>query len=68
MDRINGVPIYRGTNLSPAESAALDELINKADRIVRGRRGNVSCWCGARVINGHHCENGHMQNRCLVLS
>lgn len=21
------------------------------------------CWCGARVINGHHCENGHLQFR-----
>jgi len=67
VDRINGVPIYRG-NLSAAESAALDELITKADRIVSARRGNVSCWCGARVINGHHCENGHMQNRDGVLS
>lgn len=25
----------------------------------------VLCWCGAKVINGHHCENGHLQNREL---
>jgi hypothetical protein len=21
------------------------------------------CWCGAQILNGHHCTNGHMQNR-----
>lgn len=20
----------------------------------------VLCWCGAKIINNHHCENGHM--------
>lgn len=23
------------------------------------------CWCGARIYNGHHCENGHIQPRGL---
>jgi hypothetical protein len=23
----------------------------------------VRCWCGARIINGVYCENGHMMNR-----
>lgn len=21
------------------------------------------CHCGAEIINGHHCENGHLQDR-----
>lgn len=28
----------------------------------------VRCWCGARVINGHHCENGHLQDRSSSVS
>lgn len=24
---------------------------------------NARCYCGARIINAHHCENGHLQNR-----
>lgn len=23
----------------------------------------VLCWCGAEIVNGHHCVNGHIQNR-----
>lgn len=23
----------------------------------------VLCWCGAKIYNGHHCENGHIQIR-----
>ena len=23
----------------------------------------VLCFCGATVVNGHHCENGHLQFR-----
>jgi hypothetical protein len=21
------------------------------------------CWCGGVIFNGHHCENGHLQER-----
>jgi hypothetical protein len=23
------------------------------------------CWCGAQIMNGHHCDNGHMQPRAV---
>jgi len=26
----------------------------------------VLCWCGARIVNGHHCENGHLQFRVAL--
>lgn len=36
---------------------------------IRQRRGSDAlesighCWCGARIVNAHHCENGHLQTR-----
>lgn len=66
-------PIRYGTNLTPHESAALDQHIEAAERLMRQRRVGVlreidserltRCWCGAQVVNGHHCEDGHMQPR-----
>lgn len=25
------------------------------------------CWCGASIVNGHHCERGHVQTRDVDL-
>lgn len=24
------------------------------------------CYCGAPILNGHHCENGHTQVRAVM--
>lgn len=59
-------PIYQGRNLSQAQEAEIDSLIETAERLIAQRRALITCWCSARIVNGHHCESGHMQPRGAV--